>query len=164
MAIQQTAFPFGDEQPGPVPEQVPPPEPEAVSPPAESRLTLEPLIPPEATTGMLFPVDPDAPAGVDPDIPQTPPTPPPTGELFLWDPAPASKPVRAPAAKGARGRKSVKELAAAADLVEIPEDEVLFQKQYYPIGEVAAMFKVNTSLIRFWETEFSDIRPRKNKK
>src|ERR1700744_5757922 len=124
MAIQQTAFPFGDEQPGPVPEQVPPPEPEAVSPPAESRLTLEPLIPPEATTGMLFPVDPDAPAGVDPDIPQTPPTPPPTANPSPGPPPPPPNPARAPAAKGPRGRKSVKELAAAADLVEIPEDEV----------------------------------------
>jgi DNA-binding transcriptional MerR regulator len=74
----------------------------------------------------------------------------------------APSPKAAP--KGLRGRKSVKELAAAADLVEIPEDEILFQKQYYGIGEVAGMFNVNTSLIRFWETEFSEIRPRKNKK
>lgn len=98
------------------------------------------------------------------------------GELFIWDPlpaaeAPAPKPARAAAGKGTRegrtdgrGRKSVKELAAAADLIDIPEDEVLFQKQYYAIGEVAAMFKVNTSLIRYWESEFSDIKPRKNKK
>jgi DNA-binding transcriptional MerR regulator len=66
--------------------------------------------------------------------------------------------------KGSRGRKSVKDLAATVDLVEIPEDDILFQKQYYAIGEVAAMFKVNTSLIRFWETEFNEIKPRKNKK
>jgi len=68
------------------------------------------------------------------------------------------------AGKCSRGRKSMKELAAQADLVDIPPDEVLFQKQYYSIGEVATMFNVNTSLIRFWETEFTDIRPRKNKK
>ncbi len=37
-------------------------------------------------------------------------------------------------------------------------------KVYYSIGEVAAMFHVNTSLIRFWEKEFSVLRPRKNKK
>jgi DNA-binding transcriptional MerR regulator len=37
-------------------------------------------------------------------------------------------------------------------------------KVYYSIGEVAAMFQVNTSLIRFWEKEFSVLRPRKNKK
>lgn len=35
---------------------------------------------------------------------------------------------------------------------------------YYPIGEVAEMFNVNTSLIRFWEKEFSIIQPKKNKK
>lgn len=38
------------------------------------------------------------------------------------------------------------------------------EKIYYPIGEVAEMFKVNTSLIRFWEKEFDIIRPKKNKK
>ncbi|MFP4289357.1 MAG: MerR family transcriptional regulator [Bacteroidales bacterium] len=38
------------------------------------------------------------------------------------------------------------------------------RKLYYPIGEVAAMFKVNTSLIRFWEKEFEIIKPKKNKK
>lgn len=38
------------------------------------------------------------------------------------------------------------------------------EKIYYPIGEVAGMFGVNTSLIRFWEKEFDIIRPRKNKK
>lgn len=38
------------------------------------------------------------------------------------------------------------------------------QKRYYTIGEVAEMFKVNTSLIRFWETEFDMLRPKKNKK
>ena len=37
-------------------------------------------------------------------------------------------------------------------------------KIYYPIGEVAQMFKVNTSLIRFWEKEFNIIKPQKNKK
>lgn len=37
-------------------------------------------------------------------------------------------------------------------------------KLYYPIGEVAKMFGVNTSLIRFWEKEFKIIKPKKNKK
>jgi len=37
-------------------------------------------------------------------------------------------------------------------------------KIYYSIGEVAKMFKVNTSLIRFWEKEFDIIQPHKNKK
>lgn len=38
------------------------------------------------------------------------------------------------------------------------------EKLYYSIGEVARMFDVNTSLIRFWEKEFEIIKPFKNKK
>ena len=37
-------------------------------------------------------------------------------------------------------------------------------KRYYGIGEVAEAFKVNTSLIRFWEKEFDVIKPKKNAK
>ncbi|MBN2174901.1 MAG: MerR family transcriptional regulator [Bacteroidales bacterium] len=37
-------------------------------------------------------------------------------------------------------------------------------KLFYTIGEVARMFNVNTSLIRFWEKEFDIIKPKKNKK
>lgn len=37
-------------------------------------------------------------------------------------------------------------------------------KLYYSIGEVANMFEVNTSLIRFWEKEFPQLKPKKNKK
>lgn len=46
----------------------------------------------------------------------------------------------------------------------MPYKETKVEKLYYSIGEVAAMFKVNTSLIRFWEKEFDIIRPKKNKK
>lgn len=35
---------------------------------------------------------------------------------------------------------------------------------YWTIGEVAAMFDENTSLIRFWEKEFDILQPKKNKK
>jgi DNA-binding transcriptional MerR regulator len=38
------------------------------------------------------------------------------------------------------------------------------EKIYYSISEVATMFSVNTSLIRFWEKEFEIIKPLKNKK
>ena len=37
-------------------------------------------------------------------------------------------------------------------------------KLFYSIGEVAKMFDVNASLIRFWEKEFDVIDPKKNKK
>lgn len=68
------------------------------------------------------------------------------------------------AVKNIRGRKALKNLEAEIDHVHVPEDEVLFQKQYYSIGEVANMFNVNTSLIRYWENEFDIVEPRKNKK
>jgi len=69
-----------------------------------------------------------------------------------------------PVKKSTRGRKSLKALDAEADLVNIPDDETLFQRQYYSIGEVADMFGVNQSLLRFWENEFDIIQPRKNRK
>ena len=46
----------------------------------------------------------------------------------------------------------------------MPYRETKIEKLYYSIGEVAEMFKVNASLIRFWEKEFSVIKPKKNKK
>ena len=46
----------------------------------------------------------------------------------------------------------------------MPYKEPKIEKLYYSIGEVAEMFKVNTSLIRFWEKEFDIIKPHKNKK
>ena len=46
----------------------------------------------------------------------------------------------------------------------MPYKEVKVEKLYYSIGEVAKMFGVNTSLIRFWEKEFDIIKPKKNKK
>ncbi|MGQ0827290.1 MAG: MerR family transcriptional regulator [Bacteroidota bacterium] len=46
----------------------------------------------------------------------------------------------------------------------MPYKETDTVKLYYTIGEVAEMFHVNTSLIRFWEKEFDIIKPKKNKK
>jgi DNA-binding transcriptional MerR regulator len=43
-------------------------------------------------------------------------------------------------------------------------DPSTLTKLYYTIGEVADMFDVNTSLIRFWEKEFGFVQPKKNKK
>lgn len=40
----------------------------------------------------------------------------------------------------------------------------LKDKLYYTIGEVAEAFEVNPSLIRFWEKEFEEIKPKKNAK
>ena len=38
------------------------------------------------------------------------------------------------------------------------------EKLYYSIGEVAEIFNVAPSLIRFWESEFEIIQPKKNRK
>jgi len=37
-------------------------------------------------------------------------------------------------------------------------------KLYYTIGEVAQMFDVSSSLIRYWESEFVPLKPQKNRK
>ena len=66
--------------------------------------------------------------------------------------------------KSKRGRKSFKEMDEEVGLINIPDEEELKKKLYYPIREVAAFFNVNTSLIRAWEVEFDILQPRKNRK
>lgn len=68
------------------------------------------------------------------------------------------------AKKNSRGRLKLSEMAASVQRIEIPEDEVLFSKSYYSMGAVTEMFKVNPSLIRFWESEFKILKPKKNGK
>ena len=46
----------------------------------------------------------------------------------------------------------------------MPYKEKEIEKIYYTIGEVADMFQVNTSHIRFWSNEFDVIKPSTNKK
>jgi DNA-binding transcriptional MerR regulator len=46
----------------------------------------------------------------------------------------------------------------------VPYIEKEIEKRYYTIGEVASDLGVATSLIRFWETEFDLIKPKKNRK
>ncbi|MDQ3190831.1 MAG: MerR family transcriptional regulator [Bacteroidota bacterium] len=46
----------------------------------------------------------------------------------------------------------------------MPYKEKETEKLYFTIGEVSEMFKVKTSLIRFWEKEFELIKPHKNNK
>tara|TARA_B100000902_G_C26815845_1_gene671481 strand:+ start:275 stop:610 length:336 start_codon:yes stop_codon:yes gene_type:complete len=38
------------------------------------------------------------------------------------------------------------------------------KKLFYKIGEVAKIFNVNISAVRFWEKEFDILKPQKNKK
>jgi DNA-binding transcriptional MerR regulator len=43
-------------------------------------------------------------------------------------------------------------------------DTEKLDKLYYTIGEVAEMFGVSRSLLRYWENEFAFLTPRKNRK
>ena len=63
-----------------------------------------------------------------------------------------------------KGKQPNGQFQPEALLVNLIDDEILFSKQYYPISEVAAMFNVKVSLLRFWENEFDILKPRKNKK
>ena len=65
---------------------------------------------------------------------------------------------------GKRGRKAFKEMEADLVMVEVPEDDILFGKQYYSMCEVSGWFHVNQSLLRYWENEFDILKPRKNRK
>lgn len=46
----------------------------------------------------------------------------------------------------------------------MPYKKPKIEKIYYSISEVADIFDVNASLIRYWENEFTILRPKKNKK
>lgn len=67
-------------------------------------------------------------------------------------------------ASSKRGRKSFASMDADIPTLNIPASEELIKKLYYPIGEVASWFNVNTSLIRYWEKEFKQLQPRKTRK
>ena len=46
----------------------------------------------------------------------------------------------------------------------MPYKEPKIEKLFYSISEVAEMFNVNTSKIRYYENQFDILKPRKNKK
>ncbi|MCS6818827.1 MAG: MerR family transcriptional regulator [Chitinophagales bacterium] len=46
----------------------------------------------------------------------------------------------------------------------MPYREKEIEKLYYTIGEVAQMLNLSPSQIRYWETEFPALRPRKDRK
>lgn len=48
--------------------------------------------------------------------------------------------------------------------LHMPYKEREINKMYYTMGEVAILFDVNQSLIRFYEKEFDILQPKKNKK
>ncbi len=66
-------------------------------------------------------------------------------------------------AKGSRMKVDGKEIENKSDYIKIPDDETLNKKLYWGISEVAIMFGVANSLIRFWTNEFAILTPRKGK-
>ena len=85
-------------------------------------------------------------------------------ELEFFIAKPVTKTYNIKEKKSTRGRMKLSDMDLMVHLVEVPEDEILFQKSYYGISEVSNMFKVNISLIRFWEIEFDILKPKKNGK
>lgn len=79
-------------------------------------------------------------------------------EFFSGQPVPLPKP------KSKRGRKSLKDPAMGEEIIEVPDDEVLFRKAYYSMGEVARMFKTTYAQLRYWDSEFDILQPRKTPK
>ena len=57
-------------------------------------------------------------------------------------------------------RKTLTSPQGTLEMVELTN----LTKLYYTIGEVALMFDVSTSLVRYWEGEFPNLRPMKNRK
>ena len=81
---------------------------------------------------------------------------------------------KTPAPKKEKVEKPVKPIASKKDKIEDvvttsgrqdKVDEKELTKVYYTISEVAKMFGVNASLLRFWEKEFKELgKIKKNKK
>ncbi|UYQ93088.1 MerR family transcriptional regulator [Chitinophaga horti] len=78
-------------------------------------------------------------------------------------PMPQEQPAVNAAKPKKRGRKSLKDSADDPQIIQ-EIDKLKLDKLYYPISEVANMFRVNTSLIRYWENEFDILQPKKNRK
>lgn len=76
----------------------------------------------------------------------------------------SGQPVQPVVQKGKRGRKSLKETVPLDEEPQLPDDEVLFQKAYYTISEVAEMFKIPITQLRYWANAFEDLAPRKTRR
>lgn len=152
MAVQQTSL-FFNEPPEQPRDKAPLPETQEILPgPATSEEPAEePVI--EVRLNAEVEVTPALLIEVDEEVREI--------ELVTFaTPEKKEKPVK----KSGRGRMRLSDMDVMVDLVEVPEDDILFQKSYYGISDVANMFKVNISLIRFWENEFDILKPKKNGK
>ena len=63
-----------------------------------------------------------------------------------------------------RGRPKGQDVDADVELLNVPDEETLNKRLYWGIAEVAQMFGVNNSLIRYWANEFEMIQPRTSRK
>jgi DNA-binding transcriptional MerR regulator len=127
-----------------------------------------PIVAPDVAAPIIAPIEAMIESVIEAAAPVAP-TPPPvvafeTEKEALYTPR-QPKPTVEKAAKSSRGRKSLKELASLAANVQVPPDEVLFEKQYHNIRDVATWFDVKISHIRFWADKFDGIlKLRKNGK
>ena len=80
------------------------------------------------------------------------------------DPLPAPETVVQSIQASMRRKKVSKEAVIDNAGAGVPADEQLNARQYYSIGEVATMFNVKASLLRYWESEFDMLKLRKNRK
>jgi len=107
----------------------------------------------------LFPPEPEwkpEASGLEEEMAETLHQPVQTGIFLEIKPEITEKP------KSGRGRKPNRDVSVDADQPQIPEESMLFGKPFYGIGEVAAMFRMTTAQLRYWESEFDVLSPRKN--
>jgi DNA-binding transcriptional MerR regulator len=48
-------------------------------------------------------------------------------------------------------------------MVSSPQKQVIPDKVFYKIGEISEITKIEPYVLRYWESEFSFLKPRKNK-
>lgn len=96
-------------------------------------------------------------------------------KIMTWDPDSILSTARPNRSKSYQGKISQKTKLLLTILAEfyifksqsaskVPYKEKEIEKKYFTIGEVADELRVATSLIRFWESEFDIIKPKKNRK
>lgn len=62
-------------------------------------------------------------------------------------------------------KSSLKQLPPLTNrLTNMPYNNKPIEKRYYSIGEVSELLGLNASIIRYWETEFTQLKPNKNRK
>jgi DNA-binding transcriptional MerR regulator len=95
---------------------------------------------------------------------ETPPADPPQVAETVPDVETSVTVIPAPSALKRNRRQPRHASRETSAIIELPPDEVLYTRQYYGIGEVAAMFQVKVSVLRYWESEFDILDLRKNRK